>query len=109
MLLDARPPFTTHDSDGLPHDADVTVHLTLNDAHSGPGWTYFSVDGGMWMIGDTIAVPALSGGRNDGVHSIRFYSVDAVGNVEPTVRVVHGRSIDVLGARRERCARPLQG
>lgn len=86
VYLDARAPVTTHDSDGLVHATDVTVHLTLKDAHSGPGWTYFSVDGGMWMIGNTITVPALKGGQNDGVHWLRFYSVDAVGNVEQSIR-----------------------
>ena len=84
VRLDGAPPTTTHDSDGLPHATDVTVHLTLNDPHSGPGWTYFSVDNGMWMIGDRVVIPALGGGQNDGVHWIRFYSVDAVGNVEPS-------------------------
>lgn len=85
VYLDAKAPITTHDSDGLPHDTNVTVHLKLNDAHSGPGWTYYSLDGGMWMIGDAITIPALESGQNDGVHWIWFYSVDAVGNVEQTI------------------------
>ena len=86
VKLDGVAPVTSHDSDGLPHADDVTVHLTLNDAHSGAGVTFFSVDGGMWMVGDTLLVPAHPGGWNDGVHGIRFYSVDAVGNVESTVK-----------------------
>ena len=86
VLLDGRPPITTSDSDGLPHDTTVTVHLTATDAHSGLGWTYFSVDGGAWMIGDTVVVPALAGGLNDGLHTLWFYSVDAAGNVEPRMR-----------------------
>ena len=86
VRLDRRPPTTTHDSDGLPHAEDVTVHLTLSDQHSGPGFTCFSVDGGMWMVGDSITIPALQGGQNDGVHTIWFYSVDAVGNVEQSWR-----------------------
>ena len=28
-------------------------------------------------------MPALPGGMNDGTHVIRYFSVDAVGNVEP--------------------------
>jgi hypothetical protein len=84
VRLDGKAPSTSHDGDGLSHDTDVTVHLTLNDPHSGPGWTYFRVDGGPWLIGSTVVVPALAGGQNDGVHWIWFYSVDAVGNVEPS-------------------------
>lgn len=37
------------------------------------------------MVGDAITIPALEGGRNDGVHWLWFYSVDAVGNVEQTI------------------------
>jgi hypothetical protein len=97
VLVDGRPPTTHHDSDGLPHAGDVTVHLTADDPLSGPGFTCFCVDGGPWMVGDAVVIPALSSGANDGVHTLWFYSVDAAGNVEPTLRsclVV----IDVPGA-----------
>ena len=97
VSIDGRPPTTCHDSDGLVHDSDVTVHLSAVDPLSGPGWTCFSVDGGAWMIGDTVVVPALSSGANDGVHTIWFYSVDAAGNVEPTIRSCRV-VIDVPGA-----------
>ena len=82
VRVDIRPPVTTDDADAVAHGADVIVHLTATDAHSGPWHTYYSIDGGGWKSGTTARVLALPGGIGDGAHRVDYYSVDAAGNVE---------------------------
>ena len=67
------------DTDGLPHSTDVTVNLTATDAHSGVRATYYSIDGADFVAGTSLKIVAPF---NDGVHWIKYYSVDWAGNVE---------------------------
>ncbi|HKZ48527.1 MAG TPA: Ig-like domain repeat protein, partial [Thermoplasmata archaeon] len=55
----------------------VTVDLAASDATSGVLATYYRVDGGAWI---PYASPFAI--ATEGVHSVLFYSVDAVGNDE---------------------------
>jgi len=55
----------------------VTVTLTAYDEVSGVDYTMYRVDKGTWQIYTEPFVFDV-----DGVHSIRFYSVDKVGNIE---------------------------
>ena len=60
--------------------SDVTVTLNAQDREMGE--TYYSIDGGAWLL---YTGPITIG--IDGEHTISYYSVDAVGNVETTKSV----------------------
>jgi hypothetical protein len=79
VALDARSPQTTDDAPESVQSGGVTVHLSATDPLSGVAETWYELDGGSWKpYGPAgIAVPAV-----DGVHWIRYYSVDGVGNTE---------------------------
>lgn len=67
-------------------NAPVTVGLTANDNLSDIDSTYYAIDGATTFTkGDTVTV------GSEGVHSVRYYSVDKAGNAEVaksfTVRV----------------------
>jgi peptidoglycan/xylan/chitin deacetylase (PgdA/CDA1 family) len=64
------------------HRTDVVVHLSATDAVSGVAYTLFKVDDGAWTKGTRIDVPALKTHADDGIHTIRFYSVDNAQNAE---------------------------
>ena len=82
VQIDNLAPKTTDDSDGLAHAADTTVHLTASDAHSGVAETWYSLDGAPWVEGTDVLVPAPTDHTGDGLHTVVYYSVDAVGNIE---------------------------
>ncbi|MHB8643094.1 MAG: OmpL47-type beta-barrel domain-containing protein [Gaiellaceae bacterium] len=77
ILVDNTAPNTTNDAPAGWQNAAVTVHLTPTDAGSGVSTTQYSLDGGAWMTGTTVLVPAV-----DGSHTIAYYSVDNAGNIE---------------------------
>jgi len=84
LKVDTTPPSTGSTSDGGWHGAPVSVSLTPADVQSGVSATYYSIDGG----------PALpySGAlsfADERVTKLEYWSVDAMGNVEPT------RTVDV--------------
>jgi hypothetical protein len=82
VKLDAQPPVTHDDSDGLAHATDVTVQFSGYDDASGTAHTYYQIDGsGSWTEGTSALIPATLG---DGTHCVWYYSVDAAGNTEPT-------------------------
>ncbi len=81
ILLDTTPPTTADDAPaGWQSAAEVplTVSLTAGDGSgSGVARTQYKVDAAKgWSSGDTIVLGA------DGMHSIRYRSVDDAGNVE---------------------------
>ena len=87
ISIDRTAPTTS--ADGVPAgwvDAPVTVGLQASDNLSDIASTFYSVDGATTPTkGDTVTVGA------EGVHTVRYYSVDKAGNQEPaqsfTVRV----------------------
>jgi hypothetical protein len=79
--VDRTPPLTAYILEGLQGDegwfrSAVTVTLVPTDAGSGVAETFYRVDGGAWLTGTVFVVEA------SGVHSVQFYSVDRIGNVE---------------------------
>jgi peptidoglycan/xylan/chitin deacetylase (PgdA/CDA1 family) len=64
------------------HRSDIVVRLVAIDPVSGIAYTLFKVDDGAWTKGTRIEVPAPRSHANDGIHSIRFYSVDNAQNAE---------------------------
>ena len=88
QMVDCRAPTTTAilgpaTPDGCNgwYTSDVTVTLTAVD-DVGMGQTYYNIDGGAWLV---YTGPITIG--IDGEHTISYYSVDAVGNVEATKSV----------------------
>jgi hypothetical protein len=80
-LTDIIPPTTTCTLNGVMQGGvyitDVTATLTATDAGSGVNYTMYKVDSGGW---NTYTGPFLVNGN--GVHTIHYYSVDNVGNIE---------------------------
>jgi hypothetical protein len=81
---DVAAPSTTDDTASIGsawQSAPVTVTLTPTDARSGVAATYYTTDGSVPTTasteGTSIDLTA------DGVYTIRYFSVDNVGNVEP--------------------------
>jgi hypothetical protein len=93
VMIDTSRPTTTDDAPSGPQSSTVTVHLTCHDTFSGPGQTWYQVDGGSWTSGNTVVVAAPANHANDGVHTIRYYSIDNAGNVEVGYRVC---SVDIV-------------
>jgi FG-GAP-like repeat len=87
VLIDTSRPITTDDAPSGPQASDVTVHLTATDTFSGVAQTWYQVDGGSWTQGTSVLVPAPAGHGDDGLHTIRYYSVDYAGNSEAAYRV----------------------
>ena len=85
---DGQPPVTTATLFGTPGrdgwfiSGAVTVTLQATDDHSGVADTSVRMDGGSWRTyTESFSV------TSDGIHSVDFFSRDAVGNTEPTQTV----------------------
>ena len=87
VMIDTSKPTTTDDAPMGAQASAVTVHLTGHDTYSGVGATWYQVDGGSWVLGNTVTVLAPAGHGNDGLHTIRYYSIDNAGNVEASYKV----------------------
>ena len=86
---DTAPPVTTDDYDGLWHSTDVNVMLRATDQASGVAGTYFSWSAPDYVSGTFATLVAKRDHSNDGIHTLTYYSEDAVGNREkPKSRVV---------------------
>ena len=46
------------------------------------------MDGGAWTQGNAVLLAAPVNGSNDGAHTVAYFSVDNMGNVEMTRSVV---------------------
>lgn len=87
VMIDTSRPSTTDDAPIGPQASDVTVHLTGHDTFSGVGQTWYQVGGGAWVLGNTVPVSAPANHGNDGLHTIRYYSIDNAGNTEAGYKV----------------------
>jgi len=79
--IDMLPPSTAYFLEGREglegwFISPVTVTLVPSDTVSGIAATYYRVDGGPWQSGTHFVV------ADDGIHTLEFYSVDGLGNVE---------------------------
>ncbi len=86
VMLDATRPVTTDDAPSGPQATSVTVHLSATDTFSGVDQTWYQVDGGQWLEGTSVLIPAPADHSNDGVHTINYFSVDKAGNSEAGYR-----------------------
>jgi len=91
--IDEGPPITTDGVDSSWHNGPVTVTLTCTDTNgSGCASTYYTTDG---------SIPTTSSSQgnsftlsNDGIYTIKYFSVDKVGNVEPVKTATNTVKID---------------
>lgn len=81
VVTDVTPPVTTctldGELDGDVYVSNVTVTLSAVDEYSGVQYTMYALDAGPSM---TYSYPFVVG--EDGLHTVRFYSIDMAGNVE---------------------------
>jgi hypothetical protein len=80
VTVDNTAPTTTDDVDGVWRNGDVTVNLTCVDDGSGCDETYYATDGSdpttSSSSGNTFAI------SDEGEHTIKYFSVDNLGNTE---------------------------
>jgi peptidoglycan/xylan/chitin deacetylase (PgdA/CDA1 family) len=85
---DTTPPVTVASGvDARWHRHAVTVTLSATDAGSGVAATYVRLDSGPWQTGTSCVVPAPADHRDDGVHTVSYFSVDNAGNSETAQQV----------------------
>jgi hypothetical protein len=72
---DTVAPATTSDAVAT-YTTSAAIHLTATDAGSGVASTHYRLDGGTDTVGTTVSTTAL------GSHTLVFWSIDKVGNVE---------------------------
>lgn len=82
IIVDSVPPVTTGDASQEWRNTAQTVKLSAADALSGVAKTYYSIDNGEWMEGNVMTI------GDEGIHAIRYYSVDRSGNNEDTKSAV---------------------
>jgi hypothetical protein len=82
-LVDTTAPVTMDDAPTGWQNHAVTVHLSPTDSGSGVANTYYKVDGDpTYSAGVSVTIAAPADHSNDGVHTIRYYSTDDLGNTE---------------------------
>ena len=85
LAVDKVAPVTTvHGADALWHAKPVTLSFTAVDNAGGSGvvQTQYSLDGGPWTKATSLTVAAPATHADDGVHAVRYRSIDYAGNVE---------------------------
>ncbi|WP_372661897.1 LamG-like jellyroll fold domain-containing protein [Cohnella sp.] len=75
-VVDTIKPETTDDAPQGWVNHDVTVHLTATDSGSGVAATYYTLNGGEVETGASVSL------KEDGIHTLVYWSVDNAGNVE---------------------------
>ena len=89
----AAPTTSVSGADTAWHDTDVTLGFSGSDAGSGVAKVEYQIDGGGWVEGTELTVPAPVDGSNDGEHVVEYRSTDVMGHVEATrhhtVRIGH--------------------
>ncbi|MFC5652644.1 CehA/McbA family metallohydrolase [Paenibacillus solisilvae] len=76
VKLDKTAPVTTDDAPANWVNKDVTVTLQATDNGSGVDATYYKVDGGAQQKGSSVMI------KEEGQHTLTYWSVDKAGNVE---------------------------
>lgn len=80
---DTAPPTTT--SDWKPwYTGAGSINLTANDSGSGVAATYYKLDTADWVAGFVIGI------AGEGTHTLQYYSVDRVPNIEPVTTKTFG-------------------
>jgi parallel beta-helix repeat protein len=80
VTIDNTEPMTDNDVDEIWHSTDVTVNLACADASSGCANTYYTTDGSEPTTSSSIGSSFVL--SDEGQYTIKYFSVDSVGNVE---------------------------
>lgn len=93
IILDSTSPVTTDSTDSQWHNANVTVNLNCDDGDgSGCVSTYYTTDGSTPNTnspsGDLITL------TTDGVYTIKYFSIDNIGNTESVKTAANTVKID---------------
>lgn len=78
--LDAVPPTTIHDYDGLWHNTNFTITLTATDEVSGIAEIYYKINYGSTKSVSVDGQPVIS--SESANNTLEYWSVDVVGNEE---------------------------
>lgn len=81
VKIDKTAPVTISDVSTIWSNEDIIVNFTASDAQSGVDKTLYSVDGSDYFDGKSFTI------KDEGIHRINFYSVDAAGNTESSKNV----------------------
>ncbi|WP_156889591.1 OmpL47-type beta-barrel domain-containing protein [Paenibacillus harenae] len=73
---DVTPPVTKTDAEPGWHNTAQVINLSANDAEGSMTTTYYSVNDAPFKAGNQAIL------SEEGVHTLRYYSIDAVGNKE---------------------------
>lgn len=76
LKSDFAPPVTTDNAPTGWTNHDTTVTLSASDASSVVVATYYTVNGGAQQSGNSVVL------QTEGVHTLKYWSVDSAGNVE---------------------------
>src|SRR5262249_10043382 len=76
IKIDRTAPTTEADAPAGWNNHDVTVNLTAHDPLSGVAATYYILDNGSQQSGNSLTI------STQGVHTVKFWSVDKAGNTE---------------------------
>jgi len=92
VKIDKTAPVTISDVQDNWSREDVIVHLSASDSLSGVDNTFYSIDGSEYIQGTTFTI------KDEGIHKINYYSVDAAGNKEVvnTAEVKIDKTVPVL-------------
>jgi hypothetical protein len=85
VSTDVTPPVTiAHGAASVWHHSAVRLTFTASDVGTGVASTQLSTDGGAtYTAGQSLVIAALLDHSADGVHRVRYRSIDNAGNVEP--------------------------
>lgn len=92
--FDTTTPTTIDDADELWHSNDQTITLICVDDLSGCLNTYYTTDGSNPTTSPTRQEGTSVVLSSDGVHTIKYYSVDAVGNTGDVITAINTVNID---------------
>ncbi|NOU62438.1 hypothetical protein GC096_00060 [Paenibacillus sp. LMG 31461] len=81
LTVDDVPPVTVSDAPSGWQTTAQVIHLTASDSGSGVAGTFYSLDHGAYIAGNTISI------TGEGVHTLDYYSKDLAGNQEATQTV----------------------
>ncbi|MGC9060180.1 MAG: OmpL47-type beta-barrel domain-containing protein [Thermoplasmata archaeon] len=83
--IDMGKPFTTHDPITYWYNTtNVLITFSASDNTSGVKYTKVKIDDGLWLTLNTGSASSPITITGEGIHTVKYYSVDIAGNAEET-------------------------